>query len=90
MDCVCADYDYCSGVKCPTGGKCTSLSANFTYNCNCTDGYDVTGILSASNPLIQSCGPSISVAVVLAIVIPIAFGILVILIIICVVFFVRQ
>lgn len=53
--CLNADFDYCSGVQCPTGGICANLSSNFTYSCTCTAGYSVSGTQSSSSPLIQTC-----------------------------------
>lgn len=53
--CLNADFDYCSGVQCPTGGICTNLSSNYTYSCTCTAGYSVSGTQSSSSPLIQTC-----------------------------------
>jgi hypothetical protein len=73
-------FDYCSGVQCPTGGNCTNLYSNYTYSCTCIDGYSVSGTLSSSSPLLQSCTPNYSMAtVVIAVVIPVACGIVIIL-----------
>jgi hypothetical protein len=84
------NYDYCTGVACPTGGSCTSQSSNYTYSCNCTNGYSVSGTLS-SKPLVQTCTPNYSsVTVVLAVVIPVACGIIILLLGIFVFFVVRH
>lgn len=89
--CVRVGFNFCSGVACPTGGKCTSQSSDFTYSCNCTDGYSVSGTVSSSKPLVQSCTPSYSpVTVVLAVVIPVVCGIVIILVGIFAFFAVRQ
>ena len=76
---VCTDFNYCTAqataTACPSGSFCNSLSANFTYKCTCYSIYSVSGVLS-SNPYIEQCTTTTnSVVVVLAIVIPIVFGI---------------
>ena len=86
-----ADFNYCTSQattvsSCPTGSYCTSLSANYTYQCKCYSNYSVTGILS-TNPYIEQCAAtSDTVVVVLVIVLPIVAGICVLLIVLLILF----